>query len=186
VTVRRQFVGAPSADPCSMIARLRAAIDAGAPRVVRLFPAGGGHGYPLEEWVLAPLPAICEREGYALALDYGADANVPIGEVARFARSAPEVPMVLLGTHLGVNLGAWRLLDRCPNVLMQLTPAGDADARVDAVRRFGAHRFVFGSRRFEIDSGMPQFGELTPHDRAAVFGGTARLLDHLRWREQYL
>ena len=80
--IRRQFVFTPSRDPWDAVTSARRAMDAGAPRVLRLFPGPLGHRYPLVDWALAPLPAVCEREGFGLAVDYGPQGAIPLADVS--------------------------------------------------------------------------------------------------------
>jgi hypothetical protein len=186
VRARRQFVAMPPGARPQIMAELTEAVAAGAPRVIRLYPSGGGHGYPLEDWVLVPIPAVCERDGYSLALDYGAGASAPLGEVARFAHSTPEVPMLLLGRHLDVNLGALSLLDVAPNVLLEVTPTLTALCLESAVDRFGAHRFVFGTHDGPVKTAALPLAGLSADDRVSVAGANARMLDDGEWRNRYL
>ena len=64
-------------------------------RVIRLCP--GGHRYPLVDWVLSPVPELCEREGVAVVLDFAPEA-VKWAEAVAFARHYSPVPMVILET----------------------------------------------------------------------------------------
>jgi hypothetical protein len=184
--VRVLHVATPTIRPREMTERVRKALDDGAPPVIRLSPGRVGHRYPLEDWALAPLPALCEREGWALAVDYGADADARLGELACFAGSAPEVAVLLLGNLVDELSGVWRLLDRCPNVLVQLLPGVEAAVCVAACNEFGAHRFVYGSggrAAGPIETLAESLDELT---RTAVFADNARLLDDCSWRDTYL
>jgi hypothetical protein len=185
-TVRHQHTAVPTLIAHDILDAIRAALAAGAPRVVRLCPGPGGNAHPLADWVLAPLPAWCEREDVALAVDYGAGRAAPLSEVAHFARSAPEVPLLLHGDRLGADPADWRLLDRCPNVLLQVTADVDATLLVAAVDEFGAHRFVFGSRDRTSPLAESTFGALSDSAREAVLGGNASLLDERGWRDRYL
>ena len=185
-TVRHQHTAVPTLIAHDVLDAIRAALAAGAPHVVRLCPGPGGNLYPLADWVLAPLPAWCEREGVALAVEYGAGRAAPLSEVAHFARSAPEVPLLLHGDRLSADPAEWRLLDRCPNVLLQVTADVDETLLAAAVDEFGAHRFVFGSRYSTTPLADSTFGALSGGAREAVLGGNASLLDERGWRDRYL
>ncbi|GAA3152374.1 non-ribosomal peptide synthetase component F [Kribbella aluminosa] len=184
--LRRQFVFVPSPDPWEHVHAAQRAMEAGAPRVLRLRPGIPGHRFPLVDWVLEPLPAICEREGYALALDWGPSGALPLAELASFACSAPEVPLLLLGDRLFEQTAIWRLLDRCPNILLQITNrAGPVDLAT-GIETFGAHRFVYGSRGAGSCADETLLAALEVDDKAALLNGNARQLDSLGWREQWL
>jgi hypothetical protein len=184
--LRRQFVFVPSADPWESVNTARMAMDAGAPRVLRLRPGALGHRFPLVDWVLEPLPAVCEREGYALALDYGSSGALPFAELARFACSAREVPLLLLGDRLCEETAIWRLLDRCPNVLLQITNRARPADLATGIETSGAHRFVYGSRGVGSSADETLLAGLEADDRAALLSGNARQLDSLGWREAWL
>ena len=57
------------------------AVDPGS-GAVRLCPVRDG--YPLVDWLLSPLPELCEREGVALVLDF-APGSIPWNDVVTFA-----------------------------------------------------------------------------------------------------
>jgi hypothetical protein len=160
-------------------------MKAGAPRVLRLRPGAAEHGFPLVDWAVEPLPAVCEREGYALALDYSASAPLPLTEIAGFACSAPEVPLLLLGDRLCEQPAIWRLLERCPNVLLQITNRAKHEDLAAGIETFGAHRFVYGSGGAG-NANEALIGGLDEADRTALLSGNARLLDSLTWREKWL
>jgi hypothetical protein len=58
-------------------------------RVIRLCP--GGHRYPLADWVLSPVPELCERERIAVSLDFASE-RVNWAETVAFARGYSPVP----------------------------------------------------------------------------------------------
>lgn len=184
--LRRQFVFVPSCDPWDAVNRAREAVQAGAPGVLRLSPGPMGHRYPLLDWVLEPLPAVCEREGYALAIDSTYSGVLPLAEWATFACSAPEVPLVLLGDKLCGQPVIWRFLDRCPNVLLQISNRTNAAHLAAIVENFGAHRFVFGSGGTARTADEKLLAVLREDDRVALLSGNARDLDSLGWRERWL
>ena len=122
--------------------------DAG--RMVRVCPGPNGHGYPLLDWILSPLPESCERENLGLAIDYQG-ALIPWDDVVRFARAFPALPMVLIGASIGEDGVIRAALDVAPNLILELSaPGGETLARL--VDRFGSHRFTGGADAIEADS----------------------------------
>jgi hypothetical protein len=111
-------------------------------RVVRLCPTG--HGYPLIDWVLSPLPELCERERISLILDFQ-PAGVPWDDVVRFARRFASLPMVLLGVRVGVDRVAPAALDNAANLVLEVREIGDPDGFAHLVDTYGASRFVWGT-----------------------------------------
>ncbi|MGC0367465.1 hypothetical protein ABH922_005517 [Rhodococcus sp. 27YEA15] len=184
--LRRQVVFVPSLDPWESVDSARAAVRAGAPGVLRLNLRSTKGALPLTEWALDPLPAVCEREGYALALDYGPTGTVPLTELAAFACSAPEVALLVLGDRVCEQPAVWRLLDCCPNVLLQVTDQTAPASLAAGVGTFGAHRFVFGSRGSATGADAVLLAALEADDQVALTSGNARALDTLEWRQRWL
>jgi len=177
-----QFVALPPSSRPDMIDRLRAAQSAGASRVVRLCPGAQGHGYPLSDWVLTPLPEVAVRLSLGLAVDYGdASAPLPWDDIYRFVRAYPDLAVVLLGIALDADLAYAALLDAAPNVLVDTSRAGDGACVAEVVRRFGSHRVVLGSGQGD---GVPLEAlrkELHPTDLAAVRNTNAVALQAGTW-----
>ena len=67
-------------------------------RVIRLCP--GGHRYPLVDWVLSPVPELCEREGVAVVLDFVCQKRPKI------LTSRPNLP-ITEDTELTVAARLW-------------------------------------------------------------------------------
>jgi hypothetical protein len=130
-------------------------------RVARLCPVT--HRYPLVDWVLSPIPEICERHDLTLLIDL--DSERPRwSEVVGFARRFPRVPMVLLATRLEHERAAPAALDATPNLLLQLTATSPEIAHL--VDTFGAARFVCGSRSGD-ETELKTVPELPPLDQTA-------------------
>jgi hypothetical protein len=184
-TARIQHVASPSVDPRDTIAEVRKALADGAPGLIRILPGTQPHQFPLEEWALAPLPAVCEREGIGLAVDYASCSEVDVGGLARFAREAPEVAILAMADLVHRHSAVWRLFDRCPNVLAQVRPTFDPQTLAAVVDEFGAHRFVFGSSGHRIDS-LPSVTASLSEASSAILHDNARCLDDRTWRDRYL
>jgi hypothetical protein len=107
-------------------------------RVVRLCPSG--HRYPLLDWVVSPIPELCDRNGTSLLLDFSGGL-VPWSEVVPFARRFPSLPMVVFGDELALDRAAPAALDHALNLL--LTVAGESASPL--VATFGASRFLWAA-----------------------------------------
>lgn len=114
-------------------ARAREIVGAAQLHVVRLCPTG--HRYPLADWVLSPIPELCERESFALLLDF-APADPLWLDVVAFARAFPSVPIVVLG--VGDDRTAPAALDAAPNLILHI----ERTVSPELVETYGASRFV--------------------------------------------
>jgi hypothetical protein len=139
-------------------------------RLARLCPAA--HGYPLVDWVVSPLPALCDAHGVALLLDF---APAPIDWVAAvsLARAYPTVPFVVLDCDLSSEPASAAALDSALNLVLHVR----ANTAPEDVRRlvgvYGRRRFVRGSPTAAF---APPGGDDGPADTdetaAELAGGT--------------
>jgi hypothetical protein len=180
-------LGPPAAHP-GIVARARLQATSGSVRVVGLRPARDR--YPLADWVLSPLPEICEREQLALILDY-VGTPMPWLEIVPFARRYPGLPMLLLGTAVGGDQAAPAALDAAANLVLgvgRLRAARDLARLVDV---FGSQRFAYASGTGTIEQGITRLHEIraTELDDEAergILGGTATALAEGRYAEAFL
>lgn len=135
-TLRAVPVLLPPTGANGAYARAREIIHSAPFHVVRLCPTG--HRYPLADWVLSPIPELCERQSFTLLLDF-APAHVAWLEVVAFARVFPSVPIVLLG--VGDERAAPAALDAAPNLILHL----DGTVSAGLVATYGGSRFVAAS-----------------------------------------
>jgi hypothetical protein len=176
--VRRACDGLSGLEPISVVLpptgspgalnTLREIAEGQTAQVARLCPAT--HGYPLLDWVLSPIPELCERRELGLLIDYDSQ-RPPWGEVVAFARRFPTVPMVVLAEALDRELSAPAALDATANLVLQLTPECERAAAL--ISTFGSSRFVSGGGHGNAPPALDGLGD---DDRAAVLAGTAQLL----------
>lgn len=155
-----------------------------APPVIRLFPGAAGHGYPLEDWALSPLPEFAEREELALMVDMGGPSQAfPWSEIVSFARDYPRLPVVAIGAPLGGPVVA-RALDATPNLILETSAlcAEDLGAFVGRVKDHGAFRFVFGGGLDANNLAVALGGA----DSLMVSAGTADEIANLKWGSAHL
>jgi predicted TIM-barrel fold metal-dependent hydrolase len=154
-------------------------------RVVRLCP--GGHGYPLADWVLSPLPELCQREGVSLVLDF---APVPVGwaETVAFARAYPSLPMVVLEAEVDVDRALPAALDAAPNLVLHVGRLRSPERLVHLAGVYGTSRFVWGSgpRGAAARETIAAAEGLGEDDRAAILRGNAQALQDGSYAERFL
>ena len=161
---------------------------AGAPSVLRICPGPSGHGYPLEDWVLSPLPEYCDRERLALIVDVSADGmDYPWAALVRLARDHPSLPVVALGAPLRAPTAA-RALDAAANLVLDASGVVESGTRsdlADLVAEVGAYRFAYGSGRGRVPA-TDVAAALPDAEVDMVLAGTADLLGSGRWGSRYL
>jgi predicted TIM-barrel fold metal-dependent hydrolase len=148
-------------------------------RAARLCPVA--HRLSTEPWELEPLLEALAGRRVPLLLDFD---NVHWSEARpwRFiewsCRAYPELPVVLLREAMGFFRTLFPLMDRCPNLVVEMSYLQGHDALRRMVDRWGAGRFVFGTGMPIYDPGMPiaglAYAGLSPEAFAAVAGGTLR------------
>jgi hypothetical protein len=155
-------------------------------RVVRLCP--GRHRYPLADWVLSPLPELCEREGAALVLDF-APEPIDWARIVAFARTYPSLSMVVLETDL-TDRTVPAALDAAPNVVLHLGRLGTLERLIRLTTVFGRHRVVWGSSESanadEARRAVSETDDLAEEGRAAILHGNAEALQDGSYAEAFL
>ncbi len=154
--------------------------------MLRLLPGFSGHRYPLVEWLLAPLPEVCDREGMTLLLDYrGQQDELAWDDLVTFARHYAGVPMVVAcnETNEGILRAAF---EATANLLLQVSATSNALTRL--IQSAGRHRFVFGDRCAQPSSGSANatWADMSEHDRQAVLAGNAADLATRHWQQRFL
>ncbi|MDQ6709893.1 MAG: hypothetical protein M3Z11_04980 [Candidatus Dormibacteraeota bacterium] len=120
-------------------------------RLVRVCPGPNGHGYPLLDWMLSPLPETCERENLGLVIDYQG-AAIPWELVIPFARAYPGLPMILVGAS-GQSLSVIpAALEVAANLIVELPDASDRPTVERLVGRFGSHRVTVSASTIVPDA----------------------------------
>jgi hypothetical protein len=162
-------------------------LEAGGPRAVRLCPGPADHDYPLEPWVLSPLPEYCAREDVAVLVDPGSSSGrYPWAEIVRLAREYPSLVVVALAAPLAGPTAA-RALDAAPNLVLE-TSALDGGAGTDVrqlVSSAGSHRLAYGSGDRSIAASA--VGACLPDAATpSVLAGTADLIGLGAWAQAYL
>jgi hypothetical protein len=180
-------LGPPAVHP-GIVARARRQAASGSPRVVGLRPARDA--YPLADWVLSPLPEICDREQLSLILDY-VGAPIPWLEIVPFARRYPGLPMLLLGAAVGGDQAAPAALDAAANLVLGVGRLRAARDLVRLVDVFGSQRFAYASGTSTTAQGVTRLREIraTELDEEAergVLGGTAAALAEGRYAGAFL
>ena len=141
-----QFVVSLATDDMDRVRR--EAADAGV-RSLRVVPIS--HGYPFVHWVADPWLEWMAREGLALWIPMGRDAEVDPRDLYDTASRHPDVPIVLAGLYYTDYPSIWPLLRALDHVHVDLSRwdlVGGLERLVDHI---GAERILFGSDFPEVD-----------------------------------
>jgi hypothetical protein len=168
----------PTAD-ANALAAANAAAQSAALRVVRICP--GRQGYPLESWVLSPIPEICADAQLTVAVDF-TPGRPDWGRIVRFARDHLHLSLLVLCVDGRDRHVVPAVLDHAPNVVVHV---GDLEpsALRSWVKTFGAHRFVAGAN---AQGRIAVPAKLDDAARAALLEGTARELASGGWTAAWL
>jgi hypothetical protein len=168
----------PTADT-EALGSATAAAQSAALRVVRICP--GRQGYPLESWVLSPIPEICADAQLAMAVEFTPD-RPDWGRVVRFARDHQHLSLLVLCVDGRDRHVVPAVLDHAPNVVVHVGDL-EPDALSAWVKVFGAHRFIAGVNaqgRIAAPAGLDDAA------RATLLQGTARELASGGWSAAWL
>jgi hypothetical protein len=155
----RELAGHEQLEPCWVVMphhtgempppeQLLAEMRAAGVRAARIFPAATGHKWSLADWSAGPLFASLEAERVPLLVhadQIGWDA------LHRLGIAYPDLPIIVNSTRYDELRTVYPLLAALPNLHLDICWLVTHFGLEDLVARFGARRFLFGSR-------MPTFG----------------------------
>ncbi len=151
-------------------------LDSGA-RAARLCPVE--HRLSLESWEQEGLLGALGERRVPLLLDFDNrhwSERFPWGFIEWACRTHPDLPVIVLRQAQGDFRTLFILLDRCPNLIVEMSYLQGHDAINLMVDRWGPHRMVFGSGLPVWDPGLPitglTYAGLSAEALAAVAGGT--------------
>ena len=120
-------------------------------------------------------------------LDAVAEARLPLivwhtevawEEIRGLCESYPDLPVIVEGTPKKIIYHSrlyYALLERCPNLRLELHNLVNYLGMEDIAARFGAHRLVFGSYMpvYDPNTSLMQVthARLTPDQKARIAGG---------------
>jgi predicted TIM-barrel fold metal-dependent hydrolase len=163
------------------VALVRQALSEGI-RAVRLFPRL--HRFSLAEWSADELFAEVEQHRIPVLLDFGrthwAEDVVDYGQVARICATFPGLPLVLTREGIGSVRHLYPLLERFPNLHLDISYYQASGGLADIARRFGARRLLFGTGLPEYSGGpaiaMVCYADLSEEDKRRIAGDNLRNL----------
>lgn len=148
-------------------------------RAVRVFPAHGVQNWSLSDWSAGPLLSALAAGRVPLLVSFD---QVGWDTVYRLGSTYPGLPLIITE----VRYEEWRhlfpLLEQLPNLHVELSWLVVHYGLEAAVARFGAGRFLFGSRMPVFSAGpalcQVNYAGLSDTDKAQIAGqNLQRLLD---------
>lgn len=144
-------------------------------RAVRMFPQA--HNYSLAEWCSGPLLAALEERQVPLFLDHD---QTNWNEVEAVCSAHPRLPLVLLRVNYRAHRALYPLLERHPNLHLEIGIFVAHNAIEDCARRCGAARMLFGSGLPHYNPGGPianiMYSHVADADKALIAAGNLRRL----------
>jgi hypothetical protein len=148
----------------------------------RLMPSH--HRFSLSEWCCGPMLGELAGAGVPVFLDYGIEHwsgnNVDWEAVECLCWTHPLLPVVLCGLGMADNRFLYPLLDRHPNLRIDLSYYQVEGGVEEIHSRFGAKRMLFGTAAPKSDPGCAisyiSYARIPEPDKAAIAGGNLKKL----------
>ena len=146
-------------------------------RAVRVFPHPDRHNFSLRPWAADRLLEALQRERIPLFVD---EEEIGFDTVDELCREYPELPLVLTSVGYRSDRFLYPLWQKFPNLHIELSSYCGHGGIETLVERFGARRFLFGTRLpyFTPGSaiGMLGYAAISEADRRLIAGGNLRNL----------
>jgi hypothetical protein len=144
---------------------------------VRIFPAVTSQRWSLSEWSAGSLLSILADHRMPLFVSFD---QINWDTVYRLGTSYPELPLVVTEVRYEEWRHLYPLLEKLANLHIELSWMVVHYGLETAVARFGAARFLFGTR-MPIFSAGPElthilYADISDADRALIAGGNLRRL----------
>ncbi len=144
---------------------------------VRVFPHPDSHNFPLRPWAAGPLLKSLQRKRIPLFVD---QEEIDFDTVHDLCRGYPELPLVLTNVGYRSDRFLYPLWQKFPNLHIELSSYCGHGSIETVVERFGARRFLFGTRLpyFTPGSAVGTLGyaAISESDRRLIAGDNLRNL----------
>ena len=150
-------------------------------RAVRIFPEGSLHNWSMSDWSAGPL--FGELAAHHVPLLVGFD-QITWDSVYHLGTTYPGLPIIVTEVRYEEWRHLYPLLEALPNLHIDLSWTITHCGLEAAVERFGATRFMFGSRMPIFSAGPAlchiNYADLRPEAKALIAGGNLQRL--LGWQ----
>jgi len=150
-------------------------------KAARVFPHPDRHNFSLRHWVCEQLLRSLEGKRIPLVVD---QEDLDWDTVYEVCHRYPMLPLVLTNVGYRVNRFLYPLLERFGNLHVELSNYCGHGGIEDLVKRFGAERFLFGTRLPYFTPGsaiaMLSYAGIGESERKLIAGDNLRNLLQLR------
>ncbi len=146
-------------------------------KAVRIFPSSAFHNWSLSEWSSKPL--IGELAAWRVPL-FASFNQVSWDNIYTLGKAFPSLPIVVTEVRYEELRHLYPLLEELPNLHIDLSWTIVQFGLEALVERFGAERFLFGSRMPIFSAGPAlsylQYAEIKDEDKQLIAGDNLRRL----------
>ena len=146
-------------------------------KAVRIFPSSAWHNWSLREWSAKPLFSELANLHIPLFVSFG---EVSWDEIYSIGKTFPGMPLVVTEVRYEESRNFYPLLEELQNLHIDLCWTIVHLGLEAAVARFGASRFLFGSRMPIFSAGPAicylQYADITDEAKAMIAGNNLRRL----------
>jgi hypothetical protein len=188
----QELVGYQRLEPCWAVmphhtgefpaaAQLVAQLSQQAVKAVRIFPSSAWHNWSLREWSAGPLFSALADQRIPLFVSFD---QLSWDDVYALEKAYPQLPLIVTEVRYEELRRLFPLLEALANLHVDLSWTIVHCGLEAMVSRFGATRFLFGSRMPIFSAGPAlcylNYADLPDEDKALIAGGNLRRL--LNWQ----
>lgn len=149
-------------------------------KIVRLFP--NNQSFSLESWICSDVYEMLQRNRIPLLLN---SPDVSWNQLHAICAEYPDMPVILSQVEYQKNRILYKLLEKHPNLYLDVSTYYVYDGVEDIVKRFGAGRMLFGSRMPFTEAGAPLgmtlLADISDQEKEEILSGTIdRLVKEVR------
>lgn len=149
---------------------LETALKENGVRMVRMMP--NEHAYVLDTWVCGELYAMLSRNNIPVLFN---NPDVTHGQLHAIANEYPNLKIIITQCEYQQNRILYKLLEKHPNIYLEISTYYIYNGVEDIAKRFGAERMIFGSRMpFQEPGaalGMVMLADISSGEREKILSG---------------
>ena len=153
------------------------------PSAVRAFP--DAQKYPFTAFYAAPILEVCQQLRMPLIVDVSY-TDMFLAMLPEICEKYPDVPLILPRFGLNRSRQYMRILEKLPNVYLDMSIMLDTGSIEEICRRFGSEHLLFGSGLPTYEPGgalgLLYYAQISDADKANIaYANFERLEQAIRW-----